>query len=185
MSLGLVGEYQPVWNVYILFLCSFRLLNCRALRYMEVYLYTVLYSNSFLSQCMQMYWKTFDCTADPLIISYAKCIIVEPERSLLFAESTFNQELVKPNATFTLFILRESSKRYHKIFYMNVDICNLFKTPLQNQIVLAVYKGMLEHSNVPEKCPVAKVSIGFILFLFISYNISVITFQGNLLLSEH
>lgn len=168
MSWGLVGEWQPAWNVYILLLCSFRLLNCSAIGYKEFYSYTVPYSNSFLSQCLQMYWKTFDCTSNPSVISNAKCIIVEPERSLLLGESTFNQDFVKLNASFTLFILRESSKKYHKIVHMNVDICNIFKMPLQNLILLAAYKGMHEHSNAPEKCPIPKVRIGFISFLFIS-----------------
>lgn len=128
---------------------------------------------------MQMYWKTFDCSPDPSVISYSKCIIVEPERSLLFAETRFNQELVKPNATFTLFILRESSKTYHKIVHMSADICKIFKMPLQNQIALAVFKSIMKNSNVPEKCPVPKVRIDSIVFLLFCRQFPLLLFKAT------
>lgn len=128
---------------------------------------------------MQMYWKTFDCTPDPTVISYSKCIIIEPDRSLLFAETRFIKELVKPNATFTLFIFRESSKRYHKIVHMDADICKMYKMPLQNQIALAVFKSIMHHSNVPEKCPVPKVRIGSILLLLFYRQFPLLLFKAT------
>lgn len=106
---------------------------------------------------MKMYWKTFDCTVDPSLVVYFKCFIVEPERSYISVESSILRDLMKLNATFSLHMLRKTSNRYHKIIEMNIDICEMFKNPIRNQIILAVFKSIMVSTHITPKCPQPKV----------------------------
>lgn len=106
---------------------------------------------------MKMHWKTFDCTVDPSLVISFKCNIVEPERSLISAESNISRDLEQLNATFALYIFRETSNRYHKIIQMNLDVCEMYKNPIRNQIILAIFKSIMMNTNVTAKCPQLKV----------------------------
>lgn len=106
---------------------------------------------------MKIHWKTFDCTVDPSLVISFKCNIVEPERSLISVETNILRDMQQLNATFALYIFRETSNRYHKIIQMNVDVCEMYKNPIRNQIILAIFKSILLNTNATPKCPHQKV----------------------------
>lgn len=86
-----------------------------------------------------------------------KCLIVEPERSLITAEFLYNVTFEKLHATFELQLPRPPTMEYHGIVSVDVDICRFYKDSKQNRFLSIAYKSMAKNSNLPKKCPAPKV----------------------------
>lgn len=86
-----------------------------------------------------------------------KCLIVEPERSLITAEFLYNVTFENLHADFVLRLPRPPTMEYHGIVSLDVDICRFYKDSRRNRFLSIAYKSMIKNSNLPKKCPQQKV----------------------------
>ncbi|XP_062137060.1 uncharacterized protein LOC133846244 [Drosophila sulfurigaster albostrigata] len=89
------------------------------------------------------------------------CIIIEPERSLLYANFSLKDDIRKQNVTFALLIARPPSNYFNRILNLSVDLCKFFKESQGNRFFNIAYKIILANSNAPKKCPLTKGSYYF------------------------
>ncbi|XP_034477170.1 uncharacterized protein LOC117783735 [Drosophila innubila] len=101
-------------------------------------------------------WDTFDCVVNPTIVEFHRCIIVNPEKSLITTEVKYNRAFEQLNASFVLKLPRPSSKEYHKIIDLNVNFCEFYRHSKHNKFLNIAYRSMIMESNLPKKCPQPK-----------------------------
>ncbi|XP_017002709.2 uncharacterized protein [Drosophila takahashii] len=101
---------------------------------------------------LQLMWKTFNCLANPNYISEHKCVILEPEKSLITAELNYLKDVTTFNATFKLFMPRRPSRPYQKVIDVNVDICQFAKGIHGHRFMTIVVKAFGKQGS-QLKCP--------------------------------
>ncbi|EDW90772.1 uncharacterized protein LOC6530114 [Drosophila yakuba] len=110
------------------------------------------------SQCesakarLKLMWRTFDCVTNPDYISEHKCIIIEPEKSLISTELQYIKDVTKFNATFKLFMPRKPSRNFQKVIDVNVDICQFAKGIHGHRFMTIVIKAFGKQGS-QLKCP--------------------------------
>jgi len=124
-------------------------------------------------------WNAFDCVPNQNVVEFYTCIVIEPERSLVSANISYNRDFHKVNLNFVLLMSRPGYNDYQKIFDLNVDLCQLHKTSYKNMFLMIAYRTLLSGTNLPKMCPQRKVSYTSLFQLLITNIIS-----GILLLSQ-
>lgn len=104
-----------------------------------------------------MEWNSFDCVVNPSVVMSYKCLIVEPERSLITAEFLYNTTFENLHADFVLKLPRPPTMEYNGIVSVDVDICRFYKDSRRNRFLTIAYKSMIKNSNLPKNCPQQKV----------------------------
>ncbi|KAH8372238.1 hypothetical protein KR093_010710, partial [Drosophila rubida] len=107
-------------------------------------------------QRMLIQWKSFECVVNPSIVTFHKCVIVEPAKNLITAEVEYNRAFQKYNAKFVLYMPRPPFNEFAKHFEMELDICKFFQGAYDNKFVGTAYKSMLSFGNLPSRCPQPK-----------------------------
>ncbi|EDV56318.1 uncharacterized protein LOC6546808 [Drosophila erecta] len=101
---------------------------------------------------LKLIWKTFKCFSNTDYISEHKCIIVEPEKSLITAELQYIKDVPKYNATFKLFMPRKPSRSFQKVIDVNVDVCQFAKGIHGHRFMTIVVKAFGKQGS-QLKCP--------------------------------
>lgn len=111
-----------------------------------------------ISQRTILQWSSFECIENPDIVTYHKCFIVNPAKTIITGEIEYNRDFQQYNAKIALSLPRRPFKDYYKYVDLTLDICQFFSGAYKNNLIKVVYNSMLKHSNMPKKCPQPKVS---------------------------
>lgn len=70
----------------------------------------------------------------------------------------FNTQLLKPKLDFLIVNERPSEKDFVLVNFTNVDGCSFLQNKDTYNILQIIRQEFEKYANLPEKCPVAKVS---------------------------
>ncbi|XP_030246960.1 uncharacterized protein LOC115565745 [Drosophila navojoa] len=112
-------------------------------------------------------WESFNCSVNREVIGFHRCLIVDPDKTLLTAEFEYIRAFSNVNITLALYVRRGKSKMFRKTLVLRLNYCELSQNKIRNKIGNMAYKSVIKNSNYPRKCPVPKA-----LYYFRDINLS-------------
>ncbi|XP_030246961.1 uncharacterized protein LOC115565746 [Drosophila navojoa] len=101
-------------------------------------------------------WSSFECIENPEIVTYHRCFIVNPPKTIITGEIEYNRGFQQYNAKIALYLPRPPFKEFYKVVDLTLDICQFFSGAYKNNLIKVAYNSMMKHSNMPKKCPQPK-----------------------------